>query len=180
MSFESSLSQIGGGGALLAGLVYVGASLWAGQSIGARMIDKADWSETCAAGIKARYKPDPAPVRRLPEQRCADVMGGIFPELGAFCHQLGNPDFNAQARRLAEQARARKRALQERRLDKAMASAGSQCSCARNVYLSDQMIPLGLHAGTARMITPAAVSAMSDELKQAFATPRCQALGGAS
>ncbi|MEM8625376.1 MAG: hypothetical protein AAGG47_17890 [Pseudomonadota bacterium] len=178
MAVETFIPPVGGS-TLFAVALYLGASVAAGQIMAERMIELSGWHESCAAGIAATHKPKPAPRRIVREQRCSTTFG---PWLGRdavlFCQQLGDPDFNGPARRAEEQAIARTEALQRQRLRRATADAPSQCACAARAYRSDQMLSLGLYAGSARQISLPAVEDMSGALREALAAPSCQAMGG--
>lgn len=179
MPFETSLPQIGGG-AFLAVLAYAASSLWAGQEIGERMIERSGWTPTCEAGIQADLDAERTPKHHVPEARCSDQIGWLHPELLKFCLKLRDPDFNAGQRRAEEEYHRRKRQLEDLRIGNAAAKAGSMCACAKNVYLSEEFLSLGLYAGTVRLITPSPVEDLEQGLRQSLATPQCQALGGRS
>ncbi|MEO1193310.1 MAG: hypothetical protein AAFY02_16225 [Pseudomonadota bacterium] len=176
MPFESTFSNLGGG-ALLAAAIYAGASLWAGQLIGERSIERIGWQNSCTAGIKADLEATRRPQSSVPPATCSGTIGLLHPDLNALCRGLGDPDLNGPARRAEREFNRQRRELENRRLSAAAAKAGSMCACAENAYLSEELISLGIHAGTARLITPASVKRLEAELRQALAAPQCQALG---
>ncbi|MEL7444259.1 MAG: hypothetical protein AAGK02_00405 [Pseudomonadota bacterium] len=161
-------------------ILYFAASAIAGQVIATRTIDKSAWHVTCADGIKAAARPPSVPKTITPQRRCTSTIGIFHRDLARLCLKFGDPDFNEQARRLEREARARKKALADQRVARAAASAGTRCRCAANVYKAEQMIPLAIYAGSARQISLPPVEDLEDGLRQALATPRCQALGDLS
>lgn len=179
MSIDISHSGIGGG-LIVACLLYAGASTIAGQAMATRMIDQSGWHVSCPDGLKAAARSEPRSRTRIPERRCSDVTIWLPREIQELCGVFGNPDLNAQARKAERELVAQRRAVEKRRLDHAAASAGSKCSCADNVYKSDEFIALAIYAGSFRQISLPAVDDMQLGPKQGLATQQCQALGGES
>lgn len=174
MGSETSNLPIGPA-TVLAIVAYVAVSLYGGQFIAERRIALSGWIEDCAsviqAEMQARRKPRAAPPKQ--DQNCGSTIGAIFPEARPYCDLLDNLDLGAAADRAGREAENRARALQNKRLERAAANAPSQCACAASVYRQDKMVPLAIHAGTARLVTPHAVEAMDQELRIALGSPVC-------
>lgn len=167
---------------LLACAAFVGASLLGGQVVGSRMIDKSGWHVTCPEGIAAAARPVRPPSQVIPERRCSDVATYLGPfafDAAQLCRQFNDPDFNAYERRAEEAARAQQERLDQARLERAAQSADSQCACAAQVYRSDNLVALGVYAGSARQISLPGVQDVETGLRQALGTAQCQAIGGA-
>ncbi|MCR9089222.1 MAG: hypothetical protein NXH97_21065 [Rhodobacteraceae bacterium] len=168
------------GALLLAGLLYAAASIFAGQLIGTRMIDKSGWHITCPEGIKAAARPERPRRPVIKERRCSDVATFLGPfafDAMRVCHEFNDPVVNGAEIRAEREVRAQQERLDEARVRQAARSAASQCACAGQVYRSDRMIALGVYAGTARQISLPGVEDMQTGLEQALGTPQCQAIG---
>ncbi|WP_143025706.1 hypothetical protein [Paracoccus isoporae] len=173
MPLDTSSLPISGGG-LLALALYAGASLWAGQLVGQREIERSGWVEACDAGLRAELADQLASRSARPDARCSSVIGRWHPDLARLCQQVGNPDLAGAARRAEQHARE----LENRRLSRAAAGARGRCQCAKDVYLQERLIALGLYAGSARLVSLAPVSGMEGELRRNLSGPYCS--GGAS
>ncbi|MEM9761904.1 MAG: hypothetical protein AAF968_05250 [Pseudomonadota bacterium] len=163
---------------LVLGLVlYAAFSTAAGQTMATRIIDRSGWHATCAAGIEAAAQPAPRLRSRVPERRCSATLGFLGQEVTQLCGHIGDPDFNAEARRLEREAAAAHQARTERRAERAAAAAGSQCACAANVHKREQVLAWAVYAGSARQIALPPVADVETELQVSLGTPQCQALG---
>ena len=144
-----------------------------GQLIGDRMVETSDWGASCQSILRDEISVQQEPPAIIPRTDCESVCGGFMPELGALCRQYGNPDFGGPAAgALREQERAR-RAAEARRMEHAAANAGSSCECAASLFLEEERVALAIYAGSARMITPPAISALSNSLTRALNSPLC-------
>lgn len=160
-----------GGGLLIAGLIYAGASLFiTGQVVGERTIHQADWIPRCEKGIVAAVTRD-APVLQTPVKTpdCETIMGSFAGRdgramCGAFGFMFENPaaaHIEAQNRRLRQAQKAR------------VKQAGSRCSCAVHVALEDR-VPWAIHAGSFRLISPPPVRNFEAELSAALSSDTCK------
>lgn len=166
---------------LVAVLLYGGASYLAGQTIlGPRLVEQAGWQESCEAGLIAAAAPVPQRAPQVQELRCSTTLGRLGREFGALCDGFGDPDFNAQPRRMEEEALRRQQELEARRQAEAAVDAVGQCSCAASVFVSDQGFGLAVSAGTARLIEMHPVANLQSSLEQSLASPVCQAVGSRS
>lgn len=168
----------GGGGLILSVLAYVGLSTLAGQMISERMIERSGWEVECAASVVAAARPTPRIKQHVPQMRCSETLGMFGRELRALCREFGDPDFNGAARRTEEEARKKQKQLEELRLSRAAANAGTQCGCAANVHQSDHVVSWALYAGTARLISPPVITNLKTSLRVSLGSTQCQAMGG--
>jgi len=174
MAFDLSSLPVSGS-ALIGMALYAGASVLAGQEIGARMIERSGWHQNCAHAIQDHLTREERPRREMPPTDCNALIGRFHPELQMLCWEFGNPDLGgpaAEARRQAERARER---LAEERRQRAWENAGSRCTCAANDYLQSKLLPLGLYAGTARFVSVPAVEDQHGTLVRALNGPVCAA-----
>lgn len=174
-----SLSKIPlSGGFLLALAAYILVSLLAGQEIGERMVDKSGWYGSCQSVIQRDIR-DRAPIS-VPQAPtdCNSTFGWLHPDIGRLCNEFGNPDLRGpNGRALDEAERLRKEREAERRA-RAAEGAASRCECATNLYLQEEMVALGLYAGTARLVSRPAVRDQLGELTQRLYTPTCDLFTG--
>ncbi|WP_299971487.1 hypothetical protein [uncultured Roseobacter sp.] len=166
----------GGGSLLLSVVAYAGLSYLGGQEMAERQIDKSGWYEACEHSILDDIDSRRKPVEILPEMRCDDTLGWLGRDVLALCHQFNNPDFNAPARRQEEAFNRRRQELEDRRLGRLASKAGTQCSCAANVFKAENALSLSVYAGTARLITPPEVESLQQSLNVSLGTPQCQAI----
>ena len=167
------------GGVLLAGLLYAGASLFVtGPLVGERLAAKMDWPAQCARHIRAEIEaaePD-GPV--LPRVGCQEMFGFLFGAEGArFCARHGEAFADNPINRTLDAAENTRRAAQQRRMDYAAGRAGSRCECAVTTMLENRRVPLALHAGSARLITPPSIRLLESDLVSSLNTPACAMKG---
>ncbi|WP_299500471.1 hypothetical protein [uncultured Roseobacter sp.] len=167
------------GNVLLAIGAFALASIVAGQIMGARMIDKADWPKLCPAILAAEAPMPERFERKTPTMRCDDTVSIFGAEAKELCHIFGNPDFNGQTAQLEKEAYDRKQSLAEQRRAKIARHAGSRCDCASSTYLQDNWWQLGLYAATARQVSLSSVTGMNTELPQTLVNPHCASLAEA-
>ncbi|WP_299962285.1 hypothetical protein [uncultured Roseobacter sp.] len=167
------------GNVLLAIGAFALASIVAGQLMGARMIEKAEWPQLCPAILKAEAPVPDRFERKTPTMHCDDTVSIFGAEARELCHIFGNPDLNGQTAKLEKEAYDRKQVLAEQRRAKIARHAGSRCDCAANTYLQDNWWQLGLYAGTARQVSLSSVTGMKAELRQTLVTPHCASLAEA-
>lgn len=171
-----SLQRTVPGNILLAALVYALFSLAAGSLIGGRMIEVSGWMRICAReqAEAIKRKREPAPV--APDRSCGNVLGIWHPDLMKLCQKYGNPDLEFPHEKADRELRQQAHRLREQALNRVASDAGSRCECAAAVYKRTNMIPLAVHAGSARLLTPAGVETMNAGLKQALIEAPCARL----
>ena len=163
------------GGSVLVGLLaYAGISAFiTGPTIGARMIEKSSWYESCPAALRSEFAAQAEPGQVIPRMDCQSLLGSFMPELGALCREYGNPDFGGPVTGMMREQERLRREAQTRRLDHATAQSSNMCSCAANVLLEEDRTAFALHAGSARLITPPEVAALESSLVRSLRSPAC-------
>lgn len=163
--------------------VFLGAGIYAvvsafgtGPLVSDRELVKMNWPAICEANLQkdifSRRKQPPASV--IPNFDCQSTFGAFFGRDGKdLCRNYGNfkipiPGANA----LREQER-RAREAENRRIECAASKANSRCECASAVYQAEQIIPLAIYAGSARLIIPSQVRNIQSELNRALRSPQC-------
>lgn len=163
-----------GGGLLVGLLAYAGVSAFVtGPMIGSRMIEMSGWYENCPAALRAEAQAQTSPGQVIPRTDCASLIGSIMPELGALCHQYGNPDFGGPMSEMMREQERLRREAEERRLNAAASRSSSACSCAANVLLEEDRVAFALHAGSARLITPPEIASLENSLERARRRSSC-------
>lgn len=170
--FDSSNIPVAGG-ALAAGLLYVGASLFlTGPLVGERMIAKMDWALQCARYIRAEAESSANPS--MPKIGCNELFGKWLGREGARLCQILDESPIGQTLRSAEDA---KREMQQRHFEYAAARAGSRCECAITTTLENRRVPLAIYAETARLVTPPSVKLLQSDLVSSLNASSCAAKG---
>lgn len=167
------------GNVLIAAVLYAGVSVYAGQEVATRSIDKSGWHYRCERSLRsdlARQMPKASAL--TPKRDCESRIGRFHPELSRLCWQYGNPDLSLPAERARQQAEAAANAARRAILADAVKDVGSRCSCASALWRREALIPLGIHAGTARMITLPGIRDREAGLARALETPLCAQMGG--
>lgn len=183
MSFEGSGTSLSGS-ALFAAVVVVCGSLVAGYVVAEREIEVSGWPALCETEIleqeRARLRAKRAPRPVIPERMCNKELDGLPPLFKDYrdawngvCGIFDNPDFNEEARKAEEKIQRGIDAANERRLDLVRSGATSQCGCAKNLYLQENMVPLALYTGSLRFVSLPAVENRDDELRRAVQSPAC-------
>lgn len=172
------LSTLPVSGSLIIGCaLYAGASIVAGQVVGARTIDKSGWVELCELSIRDAFNGEIDRRKRdealVPETDCDSLIGRWHPELNRLCRGLGNPDLGGPGARAAREAERLERQAEDRALAQAATGAGSSCQCAAAVYRRESLIALAVYAGSARAYTPPRVANMTTALQDALEEPIC-------
>lgn len=168
-------------GTLIVGCVlYAGASVVAGQVVGARTIAQLGWVEDCQTWIEDSFQSEidarEEEESLVPKTDCNSIVGGIHPAVRKLCQELNNPDLgklggvDAEAARRAER---RARELERQQLEDAARGAGESCACAAAVYRREHMIAFALYSGTARLFTPPHIANMESSLQEALSEPVC-------
>ena len=161
------------GGVVVAGLIYVGASLITGQIIGDRLIKKSGWDQQCIAGIKADIVSRQPAQSFVPKIDCNSIFGGFMGREGkAWCARYGDRVINP----LGDLANARQRQIKEanqRRLSNALSRSTSRCFCAASLALENNRVSFAIHSGSIRMVSPPAVKNLKTTLVVALNDPLC-------
>lgn len=162
------------GGAVAAGLFYAGVSLFVtGPLIGERMIDKMGWEARCAAHLRAEAEAQ-APAAAAAGLDCAMVFGTLLGREGA---QLCMAFENSPIGQTLQSAGSAGQEVERRRMDYAASRAGSRCECAVTTTLENRRVPLALHAGSARLMTPLSVKRLGSDLIASLDGPFCKLKG---
>lgn len=163
--------------------VFIGVGIYAlvsalgtGPLVNGRELEKMNWPAMCEAGLQAGIvaQREPPSVSAIPDLDCQSTLGLFFGREGQdLCRNYGNfqipiPGANA----LREQER-RARAAEDRRIERAASQAGSRCECASAVYQAEQIIPIAIYVGSARLIIPSQVRNIKSELNRALRSPQC-------
>ncbi|MCP4195973.1 MAG: hypothetical protein GY762_02390 [Proteobacteria bacterium] len=161
------------GGVVVAGLIYVGASLMTGQIVGERLIKKSGWDNQCRAGIRADIVSRQPAQSFVPKIDCNSILGGWMGREGkAWCAQYGEKIINP----LGDQLNARERQLREaskRRLTNALSKSSSRCSCAASLALESNRVSFALYTGSIRLVNPPAIKNLKGTLATALNNPLC-------
>jgi len=164
------------GGALAFGLLYAGVSLFiTGPLVGERTIAKSGWAEQCEiAVLSGAESANPLFDDIVPGLDCDSLIAPWFGEEGArFCQRHGGEFALPFVEKFQDQQRRR----EEMRLRDVTDGAASRCACAISYALESDRIPLAIHAGTLRLVTPHSVKNLSGELGAALSTPQCAMKG---
>jgi hypothetical protein len=167
------------GSVFLAVLLYALVSLFVtGPLVGERMIARMDWPAQCAAHIRAGVEAGQSPVSTMPRVGCNEMFGFLFGAEGMqFCARHGESFENNPINRALDAAETAKREAQQKRLDYAASRAGSQCECAVTTTLENRRVPLAIHAGSARLVTPPSIKLLESDLITSLNGPACAPKG---
>ena len=69
------------------------------------------------------------------------------------------------------------RDAQQRRMEYAASLAGSRCECAVTTTLENRRVPLAIHAGSARLVTPPSIKLLESDLVASLNSPACARKG---
>lgn len=149
--------------------------IWTGQVVGERLIAKSDWGAQCRASIEreaARAASTPEP--EIPDAvKCTALVEWIRPDLAEVCRKHGDPTWKIPFSEELRKIQHAKRQFEADRMSAAVDGAPNRCDCAVAVVLEEDRIAYGLHAGTARLVTPHKVSAREARLTTALHSPHC-------
>lgn len=163
------------GGAVAVGLFYAGVSLFvAGPLVGERMVDKMEWAARCAAHLRAEAEAQAPADSIAPGLACSAVFGALLgPEGRQLCAAFENGPVGQTLQSMGNAGQEAHR----RRLNHAATRAGSRCECAVTTTLENRRVPLALHAGSARLITPPSVRLLGSDLVSSLNGPACAMKG---
>lgn len=173
-------------GMVLAALGYAAVSvLGTGQVIGERMIAKSGWMETCPAALRAAIDSERPALTPIPSKQKIDCKGAALtlfgPEVMPICGLIEGLPLPPDPAVEAAKARRRMEEAQNRRLTRLAAASGSRCGCAVSTLLEKERIAFGIHAGSARLMTPAPVADLTSSLAATLNSAPCAAqMGGLS
>ena len=169
-------SAMTGGGVLLAALLYAGASLYVtGPLVTHRTVERSGWLTTCQAEVRNTIRALHPPQIEAPELDCDMVFKVLGPEMRRLLYPMGM-GAACQAIDAQKHQRAMAEKLKEQRLQALMARAGTRCRCAVSELIERRRLPLALYAGSARLIVPAPVKNLPDELTTSLHGPVCTAV----
>lgn len=170
-------SPASGGSVTAWAAIYAALSLYVtGPLVGERTIDRLGWMDNCSRALTQRATPT-EPSQNMPPLNCQGVLGWMGDQARAFCQHYGNPTL-PDIRGLTLESSHRSDA--ERWLGLRDENS-SKCQCAANVTLSRERVAFALYAGSARLISPAPVRTLSQELETSLNSAVCngRAHGGA-
>lgn len=161
-------------GLVLAAALYSGMSAFVtGPELTARVIERSNWSEVCAAGLRRDLEATRAPTELIPDvPDVRGIMRSILPDLAPLFDAM--PDPMAPAREAARRARE----AENTRIARAAEGIADQCQCAIAVYTEAERLSIALWAASARAVTPQAIEHRDSGLVRALRSPACQAAGG--
>ena len=163
-----------GGGILLAAAAYAVISAFVtGPLVAERTIERGGWQAQCRADLNDRLlAEESASVPDvLPNMDCNALMGLFGTDGRQICRGLesfglpGLDQIQAQQRRMQE--------ARQRRLETAIGNVASRCACAAALTLETRRIPFAIYSGSARLITPAPVKNLTNELEASLRSPLC-------
>lgn len=178
MSFNADGLPITGS-VLAAGVCYAALSLFVtGPLIAERMVAKMNWPVQCERLISDEVMATAPPRRVMPKLGCNELFGSFFGQEGAaFCDYYGD---SFESNPISQSAEAMAQAeidAQEMRRDLAVSRAGSRCECAVTTTLEDRRVPFAIFGGSARLITPASIRALSSDLQVNLNSAACAMKG---
>lgn len=163
-------SPASGGSVTAWAAIYAALSLYVtGPLVGERTIDRLGWMDNCSRALTQRAAPT-APSQNMPELNCQGLLGWMGDQGRAFCQHYGNPAL-PDIRGLKD-LESPHRSNAERWLGLSEESS-SKCQCAANVTLSRERVAFALYAGSARLISPAPVRTLSQELETSLNSAVC-------
>lgn len=167
------------GSALVAGLSYALLSMFVtGPLIAERMVAKVNWPQKCERLISDEFVAASPPPRATPKLGCDALFGSFFGQEGAdFCDYYGDAFDNNPITQSADAIAQAERQAQEMRKDFAVARASSRCECAVTTTLEDRRIPFAIYGGSARLITPPSIRALSSDLEVNLNSAACAMKG---
>ena len=167
-----------GGSIVLAAAAYAAISAFVtGPLIAERTIERSAWQAQCRADLKDALVAEEnasAPAGEiLPRFDCDSLLGMFGAEGRQVCRRYGNPNFRLPGMDQLEARQNQMREIRRRRLDAAIGNVASRCACAAALTLETRRIPFAIYAGSARLITPAPVKNLSNELRSSLRSAVC-------
>lgn len=169
-----------GGGILLSALLYGAMAVFiTGPLVAERTIERGGWQAQCRADLKdalvAEESVSAPAADVLPRFDCDSLLGMFGAEGRQICRRHGNFEFRLPGMDQLEARRKQLREIKRRRLETAIGNVASRCACAAALTLETRRIPFAIYAGSARLITPAPVKNLSNELEASLRSPLCAA-----
>lgn len=162
-------SLVSGGSVTAWAAIYVVISLYViGPMVGERTIERLGWIEKCSRALTQRAAPSSS--QKTPPLNCQGLLGWMGDEARAFCQHYGNPTLPDMGGLADLETSHRSNAERWLGLNDGNAS---QCHCAANVTLSRERVAFALYAGSARMMSPAPVRTLSQELETSLNSAAC-------
>ena len=174
--FIDPQSATSGGGAALALILYAAGSMFVtGPLVVARSVEKSGWVARCERSVQDEIRSRASTQVTPPTMNCDVILGSMDPRVRELMGKFGADaackamDLKRQQDELAQQAQARL-------VQSALEQSGSRCACAVSHLAENKRVAIGLYAGTARLITPAAIRNLNAHLKAALHAPACKLL----
>ncbi len=167
-----------GGSIVLAAAAYAAISAFVtGPLVAERTIERGGWGSSCRANLKDRLLAEEnasAPeMDVLPRLDCNSLLGLFGAEGQQACRRHGNFEFRLPGMDQLEARQKQMRKIRQRRLDAAIGNVASRCACAAALTLESRRIPFAIYAGSARLLTPAPVKNLPNELEASLRSPLC-------
>lgn len=163
--------------------VFLGVGIYAavsafgtGPLVNDRELEKMNWPAICEANLQDAIfsQREQAPVSAIPNFDCQSVFGVFFGRNGKdLCRNYGNFEIPIPGASILREQERRAHEAEDRRIKRAASQAGSRCECASAVYQAEQIVPLAVYAGSARLIIPSQVRNIQSELNRALRSPQC-------
>lgn len=171
MSFDTTNLPIGGG-FLMAGLAYVGISMFVtGPVVGERTIAKSGWNARCQTALHSELAANQSTPQFTPKIGCETIFGFYGEQGKAFCRRYGG-QFKLPFLDQLEQHKLKLHELKRKRLAVAASQTGSRCSCAVSVTLANRT-PWAIYAGSIRLVMPPAIKNLNSELMTSLRSTYC-------
>ncbi|MGB7433205.1 MAG: hypothetical protein WA921_12135 [Ahrensia sp.] len=136
-----------------------------------RTVQKSGWVAQCQRDLHGEIQSSRQVPEFTPQLDCNSILGMFGNEGQQLCRKYGNfkvplfDQLNDYQRRIQEQ--------EEARLAQAADASTYRCDCAVSLTQETRRIPFALHAGSARLITPAAIKNLNSELQTSLRSPLC-------
>ncbi|MFD0917251.1 hypothetical protein ACFQ14_12595 [Pseudahrensia aquimaris] len=178
MAIELASPALRGGVVIAFGLYVAASYVVTGQVVGDRMAQKLDWQNQCQLHLAASIiEESESNSSMMPKMDCGTLS--IFVPNGAeFCARHGDTIETLTGLKALRQQQQALEARNRRARERAVAQTSSRCTCAVSLTLEKHRLPLAIHAGSARLITPAPVKNLGSELSTSLRAPLCAADSG--
>ncbi len=174
--FIDQQSATAGGGAVFALILYAAGSMFVtGPLVIERTVEKSGWASRCEQTVHEEVRSHAGTQTEPPAMSCDMILGSMDSRMRELMRTFGGDaacnmlDMKRQQAEVLRQAKAS-------RLQSAMGQATSRCDCAISHLTENKRIAIGLYAGSARLITPAAIRNLDSHLNAALHAPACKAL----
>lgn len=173
--FDSQVSGLGGG-VVIAGLIYAGASLYVtAPLVTQRIVEKSGWLAQCERSLLSEIETHRSSSSGLPPIDCQSLMRTLDPAMRQMIDAFGGGVACQMIDAKRHQQEAIER-LRQQRMQSVADRAGSRCHCAVSSLIETKRLSLGLYAGSARLLEPALIKNLDGELTGALHAPHCAAI----